>query len=201
MRIIILGGGTVGGWIAETLCEKHDITLVDDDPEVIQRLTDQYDVQGFVGSAIDSAVLFTAQILNMDLCLAVTGDESVNILAASMSKQMGVRRVIARTQSPVFFDKSTFDCEQAFQIDRLISLEELTAIELASEIRNPGSVVVEHVARGSIKVQEVIMTARSKLLGKPLRELELPEGVRIGSISRFNVDRQQHDSCLFLDSM
>jgi len=196
MRIIILGGGTVGGWIAETLCEKHDITLVDDDPEVIQRLTDQYDVQGFVGSAIDSAVLFTAQILNMDLCLAVTGDESVNILAASMSKQMGVRRVIARTQSPVFFDKSTFDCEQAFQIDRLISLEELTAIELASEIRNPGSVVVEHVARGSIKVQEVIMTARSKLLGKPLRELELPEGVRIGSISRFNVDRQQHDSWL-----
>jgi trk system potassium uptake protein TrkA len=76
MRIIILGGGTVGSWIAETLCPDHDVTVIDTNPEVIQRLNDHFDVQAFVGSAIDSTLLFQAQTLAMDLCLAVTGDES-----------------------------------------------------------------------------------------------------------------------------
>ena len=48
-------------------------------------------------------------------------------------------------------------------VDRLISLEELTAIELAQEIRTPGSVVVEHVARGSIKVQSVTLSPKAKI--------------------------------------
>ena len=89
MRIIILGGGTVGSWIAETLCPNHDVTVIDTNPEVIQRLNDHLDVQAFVGSAIDSTLLFQAQTLTMDLCLAVTGDESKNVLAASMAKRMG----------------------------------------------------------------------------------------------------------------
>ena len=80
MRIIILGGGTVGSWIAETLCPSHDVTVIDTNPEVIQRLNDRFDVQAFVGSAIDSTLLFQAQTLTMDLCLAVTGDESKNVL-------------------------------------------------------------------------------------------------------------------------
>ena len=177
MRIIILGGGTVGSWIAETLCPNHDVTVIDTNPEVIQRLNDHLDVQAFVGSAIDSTLLFQAQTLTMDLCLAVTGDESKNVLAASMAKRMGCRRAVARIHSPVMFDKSTFDYETEFRIDRLISLEELTAIELAQEIRTPGSVVVEHVARGSIKVQSVTLSPKAKILGVSLKELKLPGSV------------------------
>ena len=191
MRIIILGGGTVGSWIAETLCPDHDVTVIDTNPEVIQRLNDHFDVQAFVGSAIDSTLLFQAQTLAMDLCLAVTGDESKNVLAASMAKRMGCGRAVARIHSPVMFDKSTFDYETEFGIDRLISLEELTAIELAQEIRTPGSVVVEYVARGSIKVQSVQLSKNAKILATPLKELKLPGSVRLGSITRFDEESQE----------
>ncbi len=191
MRIIILGGGTVGSWIAETLCPHHDVTVIDTNPEVIQRLNDRFDVQAFVGSGIDSTLLFQAQTLTMDLCLAVTGDESTNVLAAAMAKRMGCRRSVARIHTPVMFDKSTFDYETEFAIDRLISLEELTAIELAREIRTPGSVVLEHVARGSIKVQSVRLSKKAKILGVPLKELKLPGSVRIGSITRVDEQTQE----------
>ena len=108
-----------------------------------------------------------------------------------MAKRMGCRRAVARIHSPVMFDKSTFDYETEFSIDRLISLEELTAIELAQEIRTPGSVVVEHVARGSIKVQSVKLSSKAKILGKPLKELKLPGSVRIGSITRLDEESQE----------
>ncbi|MFT5527095.1 MAG: trk system potassium uptake protein TrkA [Pirellulaceae bacterium] len=118
------------------------------------------------------------------MCLAVTGNDEVNILAASMSKAMGTRRSIARVYAPVFRDLSTFDYQRHFNIDRMLSLEHLTATELAREIRNPGSFVVENFAHGELEVQEVTVDAKSKHTGKALKDLAMPKSVRIGSIKR-----------------
>ena len=184
MRIVILGGGTVGRWIAETLCRHHSVTIVDTDPNKIRSLNNELDVMAITGNASHSSTLFQADVLGVDLCLAVTGQEEVNILAASITKEMGARRTIARVTSDSMLDSSTFDYQWHFGVDRLLSLEELTAVELAREIRNPGSVDVEHVARGALKVQEVYVTAKSKLVGRPIKDIDVPSGVRLGCISR-----------------
>ena len=139
MRIVILGGGTVGRWIAETLCRHHSVTIVDTDPNKIRSLNNELDVMAITGNASHSSTLFQADVLGVDLCLAVTGQEEVNILAASITKEMGARRTIARVTSDSMLDSSTFDYQWHFGVDRLLSLEELTAVELAREIRNPGS--------------------------------------------------------------
>jgi trk system potassium uptake protein TrkA len=129
-------------------------------------------------------VLFQADVIGCDVCLAVTGNDEVNIVAASMARAMGARRTIARVYAPVFRDLSTFDYQRHFKIDRLLSLEHLSATELARNIRNPGSVVVEQFARGQLEVLEVLVSARSSALNVPLKQLGLPRGVRIGSIHR-----------------
>ncbi len=185
MKIVVLGAGTVGTWIADLLCQdRHSVTVVDVDPEHTRRINEELDVRGISGEAAHASVLFQADILGADLCLAVTGDDEVNIVAASMAKAMGARRSIARVYAPVFRDLSTFDYQRHFNIDRMLSLEHLSAMELARNIRAPDAFTVESFARGAIEVQEVIVAERTRAIDKPLKELRLPKGVRIGSIYR-----------------
>lgn len=185
MRIITLGAGTVGTWIADLLCQqRHSVTLVDSDPDHVQRINEELDVRAVTGSASQSSILFQADVIGADVCLAMTGNDEVNIVAASMAKAMGVRRSIARVYAPVFRDLSTFDYQRHFGIDRLLSPEHLTASELARNIRNPGSVLMENFARGEIEVREAVVSSKCSVVDRRLAELGLAKGVRIGSIFR-----------------
>ncbi len=175
----------MGTWIADLLCRnRHSVTVVDIDPIHTRRINDELDVRAITGSASQSSVLFQAGVMTADLCLAVTGDDEVNLVGASLAKAMGARRSIARVYAPVFRDLSTFDYQRHFGIDRLLSLEHLSATELARNIRNPGSVIVENFARGELEVQEVIVSEQTSAIGTPLKQLGLPAAVRIGSIYR-----------------
>ena len=192
MRIIILGAGTVGSWVAETFSKEHEVTVVDTDLESIREM-DGSDVQVLEGSVCDPAVLFTSHISSMELCIAVTGDDATNILAASMAKHMGVPTVIARVQNPTLLDTTTFDCSETFEIDRLISLESLTAEHLATKIRTPTSEFIEHIAQGSIKAIEVEISGKNKMIGQSIETSGLPEGVHIGLIRSKNTETDQRE--------
>ncbi len=185
MRIVVLGAGTVGTSIAQRLCEDgHSVTVVDQDAVNTRRVNDELDVRAVTGSAAQSSILFQAEVLGADLCLALTGSDEVNLIAASMAKAMGARRAIARVYAPVFRDLSTFDYQRHFNIDRLLSMEHLSAMQLAREIRHPGAVAVEVFARGELEMQEVVVTEKTSAVGVPLKQLKLPASVRIGSIMR-----------------
>ena len=185
MNIVVLGAGNVGWSIADLLCRaEHSVTVVDEDPQRVAAINDNLDVRAICGSASQSSVLFQAGTTSADICLAVTGSDEINIVAASMAKSMGARRTIARVYAPVFRDLSTFDYQRHFKIDRMMSLEHLSAIELARSIRGPGSVVVEQFARGELQVEELIVGQQGQLTQSPVRELGLPSNVRIGTIQR-----------------
>lgn len=185
MIIVVLGAGTVGTSIARTLGHHgHSVTVVDQDADKARQVNDELDVRVVTGSASQSSVLFQTEVFGADLCLAVTGCDEVNLIAASMAKGMGARRAIARVYAPVFRDLSTFDYQRHFNIDRLISIEHLSAMELARAIRHPGAVAVENFARGELEMQEIEVSAAASAVDVPLRELKLRPGVRIGSIYR-----------------
>ena len=187
MNIVILGAGRVGTSIAELLCQlEHSVTVIDSDPKRVARINDELDVRAFVGSASQSTTLFQAGMSSADICMAMTGSDEVNIVSASMAKSMGARRSIARVYAPVFRDLSTFDYQRHFGIDRMLSLEQLTALELARNIREPGSIIVEQFARGELEVQEFVVGQSGKATEKTVRELGLPANVRIGTIQREN---------------
>lgn len=185
MKIVVLGAGTVGTSIAELLCQsRHSVTVVDANAQRVRQLNDRLDVRALNGSASQSSVLFQAGVMDADLCLAVTGSDEVNIVSASLAKAMGARRSIARVYAAVFRDLSTFDYQRHFRLDRLLSLEQLSALELARGIGQTNSIVIERLARGGLEVQELVVSGKTSAVGIPLRSLELPRGVRIGSILR-----------------
>lgn len=184
MKIVVLGAGTVGTAISDLLCQNgHSVTVVDADPERVKKIDETLDVRAITGVASKSSVLFQANANSCDLVIAVTGVDEVNMIGASIAKRMGAHRCVARVYSPVYHDLSTFDYQRHFQIDRFLSLEQLTALELAREIRSRKSAIIEHFATGDIEIQEVEVQ-EGQVDGKSLRELGLPSTVRIGSISR-----------------
>lgn len=184
MNIVILGAGTVGTSIADMFCGKsRNVTIVDESRKALNEIEDQLDVQTVLGSACDAVTLFQAGVLSAELCLSVTDHDEVNLVGASLAKSMGAKKCVARIFNPSYQDTSTFDYRRHFGIDRLLSLEHLTAHELARGIRQRGLFAMENFFRGGIEVQEVAVENDSKVVGVPLHKLSLPAGVRIGSIS------------------
>ena len=161
MNIVIFGAGTVGTSIAELLCASHhNVCLVDSSKEALSLVEERLDVRTLCGSACDSIVLFQAGVLSADLVLAVTSLDEVNLVGASIAKSMGAKRSLARVFDQAYLDTSTFDYRRHFGIDQLLSLEYLTALELARAIRTPTLFAVENFARGGIEVQEFAGTSR-----------------------------------------
>lgn len=185
MNVVVLGAGTVGQSIAELLCGRGlNVCVVDEQADVLRRVEERFDVQTVCGSACDAATLFQAGVLTADLCLAVTSRDEVNLVSASVARQMGASRSVARVFNPILRDSSTFDYQRHFSVDRLISLEQLTALELARHIRSTSVVTVENFMRGGVEVLGITVGEKARAIGRPLSEVQLPRGVRVGVITR-----------------
>lgn len=184
MNVVVLGAGTVGRTVAELLCGRGvNVCVVDEQADVLRRVEEQLDVQTVCGSAFDVSKLFQAGIQLADLCLAVTSRDEVNMVSASIAREMGASRSVARVFNPIFRDNSTFDYQRHFNIDRLISLEHLTALELAKHIRSTSILAVESFVRGGVEVQGIHVGQKAKAANVPLSELKLPPTVLVGLIS------------------
>lgn len=186
MRIVILGAGTVGSSIARTLCaHRHEVILIENDPAIIEPLNDSLDAMILEGNASHAAVLFQADVMNADLCLAMTGEDEVNLVGASLAKAMGTRRSIARVHSSMSQNLGAFDYCAHFQIDKIISLGQLTALRLSHEIDHfTEALNLETYFYGEIELIELQIPEKAKCIGKKLRELSFPSDVRIGCILR-----------------
>lgn len=185
MNVVVLGAGTVGQSIAELLCARGlNVCVVDEQASVLRHVEERFDVQTVCGSAFDAGTLFQAGVLTADLCLAVTSRDEVNLVSASVARQMGASRSVARVFNPILRDSSTFDYQRHFSVDRLISLEHLTALELARHIRSTSVVTVENFMRGGVEVMGITVGDRARAIGTSLSDLQLPRGVRVGVITR-----------------
>ena len=183
MNIVILGAGTIGTSIARALCARHhNVCVVDQSKAALSELQDRLDVHTVCGNACDPVTLFQAGVASAELCLALTSSDEVNIVGASISCEMGTGRSVSRVHHPSYLDTTTFNIADHFGVSRLISLENLTALALAREIRVPGLLALENLAQGAVEVQEVAVQEDARAAGRRLDELDLPRKVLVGLI-------------------
>jgi trk system potassium uptake protein TrkA len=188
MNIIIVGAGEVGRHLATSLSrEAHNISVIESDPDLAADLEQSIDGKVICADGTSVAALAEANVGECELFLSLTSANTVNLMAASMAKAMGVAKVISRVHPELQREEWLFDFKGHFGIDHLFSSERLTAVELAKFIRNPDSLAVEEIARGRIELQQVRVSARSDLAGKSLRELKMPAHIRVAMLSRGGV--------------
>jgi trk system potassium uptake protein TrkA len=103
MRIVILGCGRVGAYLAKTLvAEGHQVTVIDRNAEAFCRLGPNFEGNLVVGTGIDEDVLRRADIEQAEAFVAVTNGDNTNVMAAQVAKEIfGVPRVICRIYDPL----------------------------------------------------------------------------------------------------
>ena len=103
MNIIVAGCGKVGSVLAEQLSrEGHDITVIDEDSDVVQHTSNAADVRGIVGNVASYNIQQEAGIGKADLLIAVTNADEVNLLSCLIAKKAGDCQTIARVRNPVY---------------------------------------------------------------------------------------------------
>ena len=185
MNIIIIGAGEVGRHLATSLSrEAHSITVIESNPELAAELEQSLDARIICENGTSVTTLLEAGVSECDLFLALTSDNTINVMAASVAKKLDAKKVISRVHPEVQREEWLFDYRSHFGIDHIFSSERLSAIELAKFIRNPESLVVEEIARGRIELQQVRVSDKSDVPGKKLVDLKAPERTRVASITR-----------------
>ena len=89
MKVIVCGAGQVGFSIARHLAlENNDVTVIDQDPALVRRVSDTLDAQGVVGHASNPDVLEQAGIADADMIIAVTYADEVNMVACQIAHSL-----------------------------------------------------------------------------------------------------------------
>lgn len=103
MKVVILGSGRVGVYLAQTMDKAgHDVTVIDRNSDSLLRLGSEYGGKMILGTGIDEDVLKKAGIEKADAFVAVTNGDNTNAMAAQIAKHIfHVPRVVARLYDPV----------------------------------------------------------------------------------------------------
>ncbi|MAN57819.1 MAG: Trk system potassium transporter TrkA [Paracoccus sp. (in: a-proteobacteria)] len=175
MKIIICGAGQVGWQIARHLSgERNDVTVIDNNGELIRRATDALDVQGVTGFASHPDVLDRAGARDADLIIAATHSDEVNMVTCQVAHSVfQVPRKIARLRSGAYLDAIYSDLYRTdhLPIDVVISPEREVAKAALQRLSAPSTFDVETFMSGKIQLLGIVLEEDCPALNTPLRQL------------------------------
>ena len=90
MRIMVVGAGKVGSTLADHLTkEEHDVVVIDNDPEVLEKCQDTLDVMCVQGNGANMQTLVNAAVDETDILIAATASDEINMLCSLAAKRLG----------------------------------------------------------------------------------------------------------------
>lgn len=171
MKIIIVGGGTVGTAITSQLAaENHNVTVIDTDLSGITELSNICDVIGILGNGADVSVLKKADAQRADLIIAVTPSDEINILCCAAARKLGAKHTIARVRNPEYTELMNL-MRQDMNLSMTVNPELDAAQALYRMLRYPSAAKVETFYRGRVELVEFTLPAESPICNKALSEL------------------------------
>jgi trk system potassium uptake protein TrkA len=102
MKLLIVGCGRVGSAIATNMAaDGHDVTVIDEDGEALQRLPDDWPGRFIHGHGLDTQVLVEGGIETADAVVVSTSGDNTNIVIAQVARtRFGCPCVVARVLDP-----------------------------------------------------------------------------------------------------
>ncbi len=181
-RIVIAGGGNIGVYLARQIEERlpHARTKIIESSRVAaEQLAEQLRKTVVLhGNALDESILQEAGCENADLMVAITNNDQVNILSSVLSKKLGCKSNLSLLNNIGYHDFT-----KSLGIDDYINPRSVTISRVLQYVRRGRIRGVYSIGNGAAEVIEAEALEASPLVGKPLRDLDIPQGLRIGMVA------------------
>jgi len=182
-RLVIAGGGNIGIRLAQALEVQNQVKLIERDPRRARYASEVLrNTIVLQGDAADEELLLEENIDSADAFVAVTNAEEANILSAMLAKRLGCNKVMALINKPSYAELMEGD-----RIDIAISPQTITIGSLLAYVRRGDVARVHSLRRGAAEAIEAIAhgdSETSKVVGRAVEAIKLPEGTTIGAIVR-----------------
>src|SRR5688500_8313757 len=180
MRVAIAGAGKVGTYIAQDLRKDgHEVLLIDNNFDIVNRLRDTLDVEWYFGDACEVSDRVAAGLEGVDVMVAATGDDEDNLVVSLLAKQeFAVPRVVARVNHP----KNHWLFNESWGVDVAVSTPHLLTA-LVEEAVSVGS-LVRLLQFEDAQLVEVTLADDSPAAGQPILDLGVPRDATIVAVVR-----------------
>lgn len=192
MNILILGAGQVGSELSEILAKVHDVTLIDINQDKLQKISDHHDLRTICGNCCFPKTLEQAEIESVDLAVAMTQWDEVNMVACQMIKHMNKKtKTMARIRATQYLGGRGSEIFEAgdYSIDVIISPENLITDYITNLIKLPGAMQVLDFGNNLASMVQVKATLGAPITGHKVSELRdhIPNSdTRVAAIYRDN---------------
>jgi trk system potassium uptake protein TrkA len=184
MRIVIAGAGLVGSGLARRLIERrHDVTVIDADREVCERIYSQTGASTVHGSATSISTLEDAEMDRADCAAATMRQDTDNLVFTLLARNMGVKNVLVRMRNPRY--------EDAYRLagaTRVLNIVELYLNQFSWEIEEPDMQEVTSFAGGKASIVFVHVPDDSRAAGRTIAEIardaDFPQDCVIAAVFR-----------------
>jgi trk system potassium uptake protein TrkA len=169
MRIIIVGAGAVGSYLAERLSSGgEDVVVIEDHEGRAGELQENIDALVLHGNGASVHMLEQAGAADTDLLIAVTSSDGANILACYTGTQLGAKTTIARIE-----DGELREGADRLGVDMIIDPSATAAEELVGIVGLGGASELIQFADGKLVMVGGRVAPNAPITAGPLRQLRI----------------------------
>lgn len=183
MYVLIIGGGRTGTKLAQMLLQQgHDISVIENRPEVLARMHREIPTEAiYQGTAIDQSVLENAGIRQSHVLAACSTSDADNLIVCYLARHhYQVPRTIARVNDP----HNAWLFDQKFYVDVALNHSEVMARLIEEEMSLGDMMTLLKLRRGEYSLVEEKIPVGAAAVGKSIKDLPLPENCIIATIIR-----------------
>lgn len=183
MKVVIIGAGEVGYELAESIRRKgHDVVIIDKEERPCRRAR-SLDVKVVKGNGARPELLNSLDVTEGDYFFAVTDDNEANLVSCAVAKAAGCK-TIARINGLEYVSKPISTRFSKIGVDYVVSPELLIAKKISNIIVMPSAIDTNLSMGGKINVMEFKVLHQSKVEGKKIKDIRLPDKVNLGAVIR-----------------
>ncbi|HEY8477671.1 MAG TPA: NAD-binding protein [Chloroflexota bacterium] len=181
MYIIVAGAGKVGYYLTkELVAQGHEVLVIEKDRKKCERIADELGNVVLRGDACEVSVLAEAGTSRADVVAAVTGDDEDNLVICQVAKRrFNAKRTIARINNP-----KNEEIFRLLGIDATVSSTEVILAVIEQEIPAHALVPLLRLRHADVELVETVLGPGSRVVGKELRQVDLPPHATIALIIR-----------------
>ena len=171
MKIIIVGCGRVGrALVAQLSREDNDITIIDTDADVVNRVSQDNDVMGVIGNGASHITQQKAGISEADLLIAVTDSDEMNMLCCIVAKKEGKAKTIARIRNHEYISEIPY-LKDELGLAMIINPELATAKEIFRVLNFPSAISVDQFSGGRVELIKFKLPDDCCIAGMSIKEV------------------------------